>query len=61
MTTTMNYNIEDLHEEARELMIEWDTTYGMDNLISLDEYICEYRSIMNTADIDNGFTLLNKF
>ena len=50
-----------LHEEARNLMIELDTKYGMDNMISLDEYLCEYIEILSENEIKSIDNLLSRF
>ena len=52
---------DELHEEAIDLMIQFDQTYRMDNYMSLDEYLAEHSSIMHSEDIIAGYALLNKF
>ena len=52
---------DELHEEAIDLMIQFDQTYRMDNYMSLDEYLAEYSNIMHSEDIIAGYALLNKF
>jgi|TARA_B110000902_G_C14126034_1_gene520091 predicted nucleotidyltransferase len=52
---------DELHEEAIDLMIQFDQTYRMDNYMSLDEYLAEYSNIMHSEDVIAGYALLNKF
>lgn len=56
----MNYE-ERLHEEARILMEELDEKYGMDNMISLDEYLYEYFDLLTEGEKKAINYLLNQF
>lgn len=56
----MNYE-EKLHEEARILMEELDEKYGMDNMISLDEYLYEYFDLLTEGEKKTINYLLNQF
>lgn len=56
----MDYE-ERLHEEARILMEELDEKYGMDNLISLDEYLYEYFDLLTEGEKKTINYLLNQF
>jgi hypothetical protein len=49
------------HEEARDLMEQWDQTYRVENQMSLNEYLYVFGCIMNATDISDGLKLLNKF
>jgi hypothetical protein len=57
---SMNYE-EKLHEEARILMEELDEKYGMDNMISLDEYLYEYFDLLTEGEKKTINYLLNQF
>ena len=51
----------DLHEKAIDLMNKLDEKYQMDNTLSLDEYLWEYRYKLNTEEIDKCVDLIDKF
>ena len=50
-----------LHELAIDLMFELDEKYQMDNYLSLDEYLIEYRNKFNNKEIKQITNLINKF
>ncbi len=50
-----------LHIQAIELMNNLDEKYEMDNLLSLDEYLIEYRNKFNNEEINEITNLINKF
>ncbi len=50
-----------LHIQAIELMNNLDEKYEMDNLLSLDEYLIEYRNKFNNEEIKEINNLINKF
>ena len=52
---------ENLHTKALELMEKLDSKYNMINELSLDEYLYEYRIILNSNDINEINKLINKF
>jgi hypothetical protein len=52
---------EDLHTKALELMEKLDSKYNMINELSLDEYLYEYRIILDSNDINEINKLINKF
>ena len=47
------------HNEARTFMELLDMKYKMNNTISLDEYLIEYKDILSNKEIDRGETLIN--
>tara|TARA_Y100000401_G_scaffold80120_1_gene65553 strand:- start:778 stop:984 length:207 start_codon:yes stop_codon:yes gene_type:complete len=51
----------DLHEQAIDLMLELDEKYKMDNTLSLDEFLYEYKNILNKKEIKEINNLINKF
>jgi hypothetical protein len=50
-----------LHIQAFELMVKLDEKYKMDNLLSLDEYLIEYRNKLTNEEITEITNLINKF
>jgi hypothetical protein len=52
---------ENLHTKALELMEKLDSKYNMINELSLDEYLYEYRIILDSNDINEINKLINKF
>ena len=50
-----------LHIQAFELMVKLDEKYKMDNLLSLDEYLSEYRNKLTNEEITEITNLINKF
>ena len=50
-----------LHIQAFELMVKLDEKYKMDNLLSLDEYLSEYRNKFTNEEITEITNLINKF
>lgn len=46
---------------ARELMEMLDTKYNMKNKLSLDDYLYDYKSILEPSDILKINNLLNKY
>ena len=56
---TKNENL--LHIQAFELMVKLDEKYKMDNLLSLDEYLIEYRNKLTNEEITEITNLINKF
>jgi len=49
-----------LWNEATDLMIELDEKYGMENKLSLDEYLYEYGSIIDPQEFDEVIALLER-
>ena len=47
------------HQEARTFMELLDMKYKMNNKISLDEYLIEYKNILSNKEIKRGETLIN--
>jgi len=50
-----------MHELAIELMNKLDNKYNMNNMLSLDEYLCEYYNIFNNNEINQINNLLEIF
>ena len=48
-----------MHELAIELMEKLDNKYKMNNVLSLDEYVCEYYNILNNNEINQINELLH--
>jgi len=55
----MNEN--QLHIKSIELMNKLNEKYKMNNLLSLDEYLIEYRNKFNNEEINEITNLINKF
>ena len=54
-------NENQLHIQAIELMNKLNEKYKMNNLLSLDEYLIEYRNKFNNEEIKEINNLINKF
>ena len=50
-----------LHNEAIELMERINNKYNMNNIISLDEYLCEYYNMLSNDERNEIQQLINKF
>ena len=50
-----------LHNEAIELMNKLDNKYNMSNVLSLDEYLCEYYNVLSNNEINQINNLLEMF
>ena len=48
-----------MHELAIELMEKLDNKYNMSNVLSLDEYLCEYYNILSNNEINQVSKLLH--
>ena len=47
-----------MHELAIELMEKLDNKYNMSNVLSLDEYLCEYLFILTINEINECKNIL---
>ena len=47
-----------MHELAIELMEKLDNKYNMNNMLSLDVYLCEYYNVLNNNEINTITKLL---
>ena len=47
-----------MHELAIELMEKLDNKYNMNNMLSLDEYLCEYYNVLSNNEINTITELL---
>ena len=47
-----------MHELAIELMEKLDNKYNMSNVLSLDEYLCEYLFILTIDEINECKNIL---
>ena len=54
-------NEDKLHFQAIELMNELNEKYKIDDMLSLDEYLIEYRNKFNNEEINEINNLINKF
>ena len=50
-----------LHNEAIESMERINNKYNMNNIISLDEYLCEYYNMLSNDERNEIQQLINKF
>ena len=50
-----------LNNEAIELMERINNKYNMNNIISLDEYLCEYYNMLSNDERNEIQQLINKF
>ena len=50
-----------MHELAIELMNKLDNKYNMCNVLSLDEYLCEYYNVLSNNEINEINELLEMF
>jgi len=48
-----------MHELAIELMEKLDNKYNMSNVLSLDEYLCEYYNVLSNNEINQVSKLLH--
>ncbi len=53
--------MKDLHEQSIELMELLNEKYNINDTLSLDEYLIEYRNKFNNEEINEITTLINKF
>ncbi len=47
-----------MHELAIELMKKLDNKYNMNNMLSLDEYLCEYYNVLSNNEMNQINKLL---
>tara|TARA_Y100001963_G_scaffold29249_1_gene39708 strand:- start:45 stop:215 length:171 start_codon:yes stop_codon:yes gene_type:complete len=50
-----------LHFQAIEIMEKLNEKYKIDDMLSLDEYLIEYRNKFNNEEINEITNLINKF
>ena len=50
-----------LHELAIEMMEKINKKYNINNVLSLDEYLCEYYNMLSNDERNEITNLINKF
>ena len=57
----MNKKEDKLHQIARDIMEQLNEKYNITNEFSLDEYLDEFRGMLNEDEIDEILECLRKF